>query len=351
MRRLMLRTELKTPGEIVKLRRKAGSRSRSHDERYIVLAFFVLFAIMSVFSPSFLTSYNLRNLLCTASITGIVACGMTAVMATGGIDISVGSLLGLGGALSAYVLTKVEEPSVTAVAVAILLSVLACGLLGLVNGVLTVKLRAPSLLITMGMMKAARGLVYLITGGKAVFFKEEISAYRWIGSGFVGNVPTLVVVFVVIAVAMGWILKKTVYGRYLCSIGLNANASYLSGVNVDRVALSAYVVCGLLAGLSGVILSSRLNSATPDAGVNYETLVITAIVLGGNSLTGGRASILGTVVGIFIMVMLANWLNLLGMQSIYQKIVTGGLLIIVLVVNTLTKRQSGKLLLAPSAGT
>lgn len=311
--------------------------NRNYDEGYILLFFIFLFIVMSVSSPSFLTSYNLRNLLSTASITGIMACGMTAVMATGGIDISVGSVLGFGGALSAYILTKVEAPSVGVVVMAILLSVVACGFLGLVNGFVIIKLKAPSLLVTMGMMRAVRGLVYLITGGKAIFFKEEIAAYRWIGSGFIGTVPTLVVFFIVIAVAMGWILKRTIYGRYLCSIGLNTDASYLSGVNTDRIALSAYVVCGLLAGLSGVILSSRLNSATPDAGVNYETLVITAIVLGGNRLTGGKASILGTVIGIFIMVMFANWLNLLGLQSIYQKIVTGTVLIMVLVINSLTK--------------
>lgn len=321
------------------MRARDGIRTARFDEVYIFALFLGLFVIMSIVSPSFLTAYNLKNLLSTASITGIMACGMTAVMATGGIDISIGSLLGLGGALSAYVLSRMESPSAMMVALVMLGSVLVCGLIGLINGFVITKLNVAPLLATMGMQRAVRGLVYLVTGGKAIFFKTEIPAYRWIGSGMVGGIPTLVLFFAVIALLMGWILKKTIYGRYLCSIGLNTDAAYLSGVNTRRVAFSAYIICGLLAGLSGVILSSRLNSATPDAGVGYETIVITAIVLGGNSLTGGKASILGTVIGIFIMVMLSNWLNLLGMQSIYQKIVTGALLIVVIVMDSLTKRN------------
>ena len=314
----------------------SGIRLIRFDEVYILGLFLILFAIMSVFSPSFLTAYNLKNLLCTASITGIMACGMTAVMATGGIDIAVGSTLGLGGAISAYVLSSMTTPSAWMVGVVMLMSVAVCGLVGLINGFVITKFNVPPLLATMGMQRTVRGLVYLVTGGKAIFFREEIPAYRWIGSGYVGTIPTLVIFFFLVALGIGWILKKTIYGRYLCSIGLNKDASYLSGVNTRRVTFSAYVICGLMEGLSGVILSSRHNSATPDAGVSYETTAITAIVLGGNSLTGGKASIFGAVIGTFIMVMLSNWLNLVGMQSIYQKIVTGTVLILVIVADRVT---------------
>ena len=316
-----------------------GIKRSGFDEVYILIFFIILFIVMAIVSPAFLTSYNLINLLSTASITGIVACGMTAVMATGGIDISIGSVLGFGGALSAYVLTKINEPTVIDVVLVLLLSVFACSLLGLINGIVITKLKVTSLLATMGMMRAVRGLVYLTTGGKAIFFRDEIEAYRWLGSGFIGDVPTLIVIFLAVALILGWILKRTVYGRYLCSIGLNTDAAYLSGVDTKKIILSSYVICGMLAGLSGVILSSRLNSAIPDAGTGYETVAITAIVLGGNRLTGGKASILGTVIGICIMVMLANWLNLLGIQSIYQKIITGSVLIGAIVIDSLTNRQ------------
>lgn len=306
-----------------------------------------LILIMVFASDAFLTPYNLYNLLSTAAIKGILACGMTFIIITGGIDISVGSNLAFGGILVAALLGSTNATGLFAhlgnvpVPLAMLIGVLACSLIGFCNGFMVTKLRIPPFIATMGMMQITRGLSYICSGGFAVTFKKDIPSFQWIGSGKIGAVPSIAIFFIVIAVIFGYILKFTSYGRFLCAIGNNEVASRFSGISVNRIKMLAYTTLGTLAGLGGIILTARLNSATPDAGMGYELDCITAVVIGGTSLSGGKGTIAGTVAGIFIMVVLATSLNLLGVQSIYQYLSKGLILLIAVLIDSYLNKRRG----------
>jgi len=313
-------------------------------------AFFFLVVIIIIFAilePAFLTPINIFNVLRQVSIIGLLALGMTFVILTAGIDLSVGSLLALAGLVGAAVekggtglLTGAAAGEAGGFGVpAAIAAAVTVGLLGgLLQGTAIAKMKVPPFIVTLGGLSAFRGMALVFSKGQPISaFPEE---YRYWGQGMVGVVPVPVIIFVVFAVIAFVVLRYTKYGRHIYAIGGNLEAARLSGLNTDRLIMSVYVIVGFFAGLSGFLLSSRLNSAEQVAGVGYELTVIASVVIGGTSLFGGEGSIFGTVVGVLLIGILANGLTLLNVSSYYQQIIIG--LIIVFAVffdQTVKKRQ------------
>ncbi|SDC18191.1 MULTISPECIES: ABC transporter permease [unclassified Candidatus Frackibacter] len=281
----------------------------------------VLVIALSLASDYFLTAHNLLNVTRQVSINAILAVGMTFVILTGGIDLSVGSVLALSSAITAGLLA-----SGTGIFLAILAGILVGTVLGLVNGLMVAKAKMPAFIVTLGMMTIARGLTLIYSDGRPISGFNEV--FRFIGAGYLGPIPMPVVIMVIILVVCYIVLKKIPFGRYVYAIGGNEKASKLSGINTDTVKTSVYMISGFLAAVSGVILAARLNSAQPTAGTSYELDAIAAVVLGGTSLSGGQGGIIGTIIGALIIGVLNNGLNLLNVSSFYQLVAKGAVILI-----------------------
>jgi len=297
-------------------------KARSFISRYgIYLAFLILCAVIAVMSPPFLRSGNLLNILRQTSINGIVAVGMTFVIITGGIDLSVGSMVALAAVLAASFAHAGQYPLV----VPILAGLMAGGLCGLTNGVLIAKRRLAPFIVTLGMMTAARGLALVYTDGRPVI--DLSKEYTNIGGGYLLGIPVPVLIFLLIVVAGMFILKFTKFGRQVYATGSNEQAARISGVQTKQKIIAVYVIAGLLSGLTGIILSSRIMAGSPVAGTGYELDAIAAVVIGGTSLKGGVGSITGTVTGVLIIGVMNNGLDLMGVSSYWQQIVKAGIII------------------------
>lgn len=290
----------------------------------IYFAFVLLAGILAITSPPFRTLSNLRNVLQQISINGIMAVGMTLVIITAGIDLSVGSVL----ALSAVVATSFAHPGEHFLIVPLALGVLTGLVCGTANGILIAKQRLAPFIVTLGMMTIARGLALVYTSGRPV--NNLSNAYDKIGSGSIGGIPFLTLIFLAVVVLGIFILHFTRFGRYVYAVGGNELAAKVSGVNTDRVLIGVYALTGALAGLAGIVLSSRVMSGPPAAGAGYELDAIAAVVIGGTSLSGGIGSMAGTIVGVLIIGVMNNGLDMLNVSSYWQQIVKG--LIIVLAV-------------------
>ncbi len=290
----------------------------------ITLAFLALVIVMGILSPDFLKPGNIMNVLRQTSINGIIAVGMTLVILTGGIDLSVGSVL----AFSAVVATSFAHPGDTPLMVPLGMGLLAGLGAGLANGFLIARYRIAPFIVTLGMMTIARGTAMVITGGRPVIGLSD--AYNQIGGGAILGVPIAVIVFLAVLVSGLFILRFTTFGRYVYATGGNELATMISGVNTKRILISVYSITGALTGLAGVVLSSRITAASPAMGQGYELDAIAAVVIGGTKLTGGVGSILGTLMGALIIGVMNNGLDLLDVSSYWQQIVKG--LIIILAV-------------------
>ncbi|MGM0414779.1 MAG: ABC transporter permease [Bacillota bacterium] len=291
-----------------------------------------LVIVMSFLSDRFLTFPNMFNIFRQVSIMGVMAVGMTMVILSQGIDLSVGSLLALSGAVSAGVMAG-DGNMVLGI-----LAGLAVGTgLGLFNGFMISKANLPDFIVTLAMMSIARGLTLVYTGGRPISGFDP--AFRMIGGGRIGRVPFPVIIFFVIIVIGYLILNKTTFGRYIYAVGGNKQAARLAGINTDLIKLKVYAISGFLAGVSGIILTSRLNSAQPTAGVAYELDVIAMVVLGGTSLAGGKGSVGGTLIGALIIGVLNNSLNLLGVASFYQEVAKGLVILVAVLLDSLQHRD------------
>jgi ribose/xylose/arabinose/galactoside ABC-type transport system permease subunit len=299
--------------------------------RFGALIFLVVLCIVfGTLSPAFFTSVNIFNVLRQVSIYGLLAIGMTFIILTGGIDLSIGSVLALAGLVGAAVAkgstglltgAAAGEGSGLPVPVAILAAIAVGLAAGLIQGLGVAKLKVPAFIVTLGGLSAFRGAALVFSNGQPISaFAPE---YRWWGQGMVGPVPVPVIIFVTFALLAGVVLRYTKYGRRIYAVGGNQQAARLSGLNVDRLILSVYVISGFFAGLSGFLLSSRLNSAEQVAGIGYELTVIAGVVIGGTGFLGGEGGIFGTVVGILLIGVLANGLTLLNVSSYYQQIIIG----------------------------
>ncbi len=293
---------------------------------------FVLGIVLWILSPFFLTVSNLLNIAQQTAINAIIAVGMTFVIITAGIDLSVGSILAFSGVVLASVL-KADLPVPLAIIVGLMVG-FACGLL---NGILITIGRLPPFISTLGMMSVARGAALLYTQGRPISGFSD--SFRFLASGEIGPIPAPVLIMIVVYIIAFFILNKTKLGRYAYAIGGNEEAALLSGVNVRFFKAAVYGLCGMLSGLAAVILTARLNSAQPIAGMMYELDAIAATVIGGTSLMGGEGTILGTLIGALIMGVLRNGLNLLGVSSFVQQIVIGSVIIIAVLADMALKKQ------------
>ena len=304
----------------------------------------LLILIFSSLHPRFLHPLNIFNVMRQISITGLIALGMTFVIIVRGIDLSVGSLIALCGLVGAVIAkgglverfsvgldSDLANPWYWALAGSVLIGLLA----GTLNGVCITKLKVPAFVVTLGGLSAYRGTALIVSDGGPISGFNE--AYRWIGQGKIWMVPIPVIIFLVFIVLCHIVLKYTVYGRYIYSVGGNPEAARLSGINIDLIITSTYIITGFFVGLSAFILSARLNSSEAVAGMGYELNVIAIVVVGGTSLFGGMGSILGTIIGAMLFGVLQNGLVLLNVSSYIQQIVIGIILILAVTFDKFSK--------------
>ncbi len=302
--------------------------------RLSVLGILLLICVVFAFGSSdFLTVSNLLNVALQTSIIAIVAIGMTFVILTAGIDLSVGSLMAICGALAAGIAVRQGMDTYLSISIA-----LGAGLfLGAINGLMVVKGGIPPFVATLSMLAIARGLTLVYTDGRPIAGLDERFIY-W-GTGQVLGIPLPVIIMIVIAVVAHIISRYTPFGLHVYSTGGNEETTRLAGISPDRIKLAVYMISGFLAALGGILLAARLWSAQPNAAVGWELDAIAAPVIGGTSLFGGVGSIGGTVIGAFIIGVLSNGLNLMGVPSYYQQVIKGLVLILAVAVDLINKRR------------
>ncbi len=285
----------------------------------------ILIAVVGVLSPSFFTVPNLLNVLRQTSINGVIAAGMTFVILTGGIDLSVGSILAFSGAVAASCLASGQSMVVTI----ILTLVIGAGV-GLLNGIIIAKGKLQPFIVTLATMTILRGATLVFTDGKPISLGSGSGAVAFgkIGGGSIFEIPTPVIIMILAFAICYYILTQTKMGRYTYALGGNEEATKLSGLNADRIKMFVYTVSGLLASVAGIIITSRLFSVQPNAGNGYELDAIAAVVLGGTKLAGGKGKITGTIIGALIIGVLSNALNLLNVSSYFQMIAKGVVILI-----------------------
>lgn len=302
----------------------------------VLSALLLLVILMSCIAPNFLTTGNIKDIIRINSIKGIMCIGMTFVLLTGGIDLSVGAIFAVAGAVAASFISGSYSDYVTSnlfkcpTVIAILIGLVTAGLLGLINGIVVSKMKVEPFIATLAMMTFGRGVTYLYTGGYPINFKPIPEDFAWLGKGMVLGIPVPALIFILIVAAGGFMLKYTAYGRSLFAIGGNREAARLSGISTERNICITYIIMGVLAGISGIIMTSRVASASAVAGESYEMDVIAGVVLGGTLQTGGKGSVTGTVIGIFVFGVIENGLNILGLPTYFKLIIKGLVIILAL---------------------
>ena len=317
-------------------RREKGVRklNSSNNVLGIVIALLALCLDLTIASPVFLTSSNFLNVFQQISINFVVAVGMTFVIISGGIDLSVGSNIALSGLLMGILMKNYNAPVILTILGCILFS----GLIGLVNGVLISFLNLPPFIATLGTMSIVRGAAYTVTGGQPIYtFPTSFTAV----SGRVAGIPLWSTLIMLAVIVLGWyILKYTRVGRFTYAVGGNESCARLSGINLKKVKCFVYVVSGLCCGVAALLLSSRLDSAVPTNADGQEMDAIAAVVIGGTSMSGGEGSMIGTLIGILIIGIIANGLNLLGVAQGPQKMVKGLIIVIAVIIDVIRRKAS-----------
>jgi len=329
-----MQSTLRNPGSIFK-----------SDAVQRLLAFAALLVIIVFFtfaSEHFLTFGNFKGILLATSVTGILAMGVTFVIISGGIDLSIGTVMTLSAVMTGVIITNAGLPTPIGIAAGIMTGVT----MGLINGTLVARLKIPPFIATLGMLSVARGLALILSDLAPIYFPDAPE----FNQAFMGSVtesvfgldiPNLTFVFFGAAIVAGFILSRTILGRYVFAIGSNEEATRLSGVRTVRWKASAYIVSGFFAGLAGVVIAARLNSAQPAVGFGYELDAIAAAVIGGTSLSGGEGSILGTVIGAFLISVLTNGLRLLDVPQEWQIVVTGVIVVLAVYLDIVRRRRQG----------
>jgi putative xylitol transport system permease protein len=320
-------------------KKKAGRLEGLLAEYGIILVFFAFCIILAFANPYFLKTKNLINVLRQVSINGLLSIGMTFVVLTGGIDLSVGSILAFAGVVggsmvsSAFAQRGFVYPVWTAVAAAVGV----CALLGGLNGLLVSRLKVPAFVATLGMLSMARGFTFIYTDGMPI--PNIDASFLFIGQGVVFGIPFPVIILAVVFL-LAWItLYKTRFGRYVYAVGGNEKSAKVSGVNTKLVIFSVYVISGILAALGGLILTARTTAGLPQAGTSYELDAIAAVVIGGTSLSGGQGDLVGTLFGALIIGVINNGLDLLGVSSYYQQVIKGAIIIGAVLLDSIRKRK------------
>lgn len=310
-----------------------------------IIALLLLVAYLSTVSPYFRTTSNFMNILAQTSVTAILAVGQTMVIISAGIDLSVAAMMALAGSTAAVAMAYWGWN----VWLGLLLGLAVGTLLGLFNGVVITKGRIPDFIATLGMFTTARGIGLLITQGLPVpshLTAIQLKAYLpreliWLGSGGIFGIPVPAMVALAVAVFGWFVLQHTRFGRSALAVGGNREAARVSGINVDRTKIAAYAFSGLMAGIGGLVLTGRLNSANALMGEGMELQSIGAVVLGGTNLFGGEGTVVGTVIGALIMGVLGNGLNLLNVSAFWQRVIMGLVIIVVVVFDQWRRRRFG----------
>ena len=292
----------------------------------------LLFVILSIASPYFLTTTNLASVIRQTAVINIMALGMTLVIVSGGIDLSVGSILAFSGVVGT--MTMVSGGSVP---LGIAAGIVAGTLWGCANGLMIASLRLPPFIVTLGTLGIVRGLTLVISGGLPVVGLPK--EHGFLGEGTIGPAPFVLVILLLCAIITHFALRSTKLGRYTYAIGSNEAAAIYAGIPVGRYKVAIYAICGMLTGLAGMIETSRLMTGQPTAGISYELQVIAAVVIGGGSLTGGEGTVIGTLIGAFIMGLLSNGSDLLGVNPYWQQVIIGAVIILAVALDEARKRR------------
>ena len=312
------------------------TRNAGNSIWHSLIMLFVLvamFIVLSIMSPAFSKPGNLINILKQTAINGILASGMACTILVGGFDMSVGSTVGLAGVVAAL-LAQGEYPIIVPIAAAIGVGLVVGGL----NGVCVAYLDIPAFVVTLGTQSIVRGLAYIVSGGQPVFGVTK--AYENIAGGkLFGVIPYLVVYYLIIALIVGFVLQKTVYGRRIYAVGGNAQAARVSGINVKFIKMSAFVICGLMGGIAGMLTTSRTVSGAPLTGEGYELDAIAACVIGGLSMNGGSGKWYGMIIGALVLSVMSNGLDILRVPSYYQKILKGLIIVTIVLIDVRSKRK------------
>lgn len=304
-------------------------------------ALIVMIVVFSIASPNFLQFNNVVGILLATAVNGVLALGVTFVIISGGIDLSIGTVMTLSAVMTGVLITKMDLPIV----VGIVGGIATGGLAGMVNGILIARFKIPPFIATLGMLNVAKGLALVISSLTPIYFNETPAFNQGAMGSLIGSlipglaIPNIVLVMFGAAVLASLVLSKTILGRYTFALGSNEEASRLSGVSVVRWKIAVYTVCGLFAGLAGVLIAARLNSAQPSLGLGYELDAIAAAVIGGTSLNGGEGSIMGTVIGAFIISTLTNGLRIMSVPQEWQIVVTGSIVILAVYLDVIRRRQ------------
>ncbi|CZQ95107.1 ABC transporter permease [Trichococcus collinsii] len=319
--------------QALKSNKEKGPAKKRLNKLGPLLALVVLVIFVTIMNPSFMSPTNLLNLLRQVSTNALIAFGMTFVIITGGIDLSVGSTLALSSALMAGLIASGLNP-VLAMGVGLVLG----AFLGACNGVMITKGKMAPFIATLATMTIYRGLTLVYTDGNPITGIGNSFIFKYMGRGYLFGIPFPVVVMLLFFGVLYVLLHKMTFGRKTFALGGNEKAAFIAGIKSDRIKIAIYSISGLMAAVAGIIITSRLNSAQPTAGNAYEMDAIASVVLGGTSLSGGRGRLVGTLIGALIIGTLNNGLNLLGVSSFYQQVVKGVVIIIAVLLDRKNKK-------------
>jgi len=308
-------------------------KKRGSQNLILLLILVSVSLVLSLGSQNFSSGYNILNILRQVSLTVLSASVVTLVMISGGLDLSIGGVLALAGVAAAR-LSVAGLPLPLAFAAGILIGIVS----GALNGSLIIATGIPPVIATLGTMYISRGLAYILSGGSAVV-NGLPNSFGFVGETHFGPLPLLVVIMMMVIAICHFLLTKTVLGRHIYAMGGNLQAANLAGIPVKRVKLLLYTLSGTMAGISGVLLASRLSSGDPTVGIGFEFDVIVAIVLGGTSLAGGEGTLSGTLLGALILAVFANGMNLLGIGSFYQYVVQGAILVLAVILDLTLRKK------------
>ena len=309
------------------------------DNLGIIIALVVLCLFLSlnpITKNTFLTLKNTFNVLRQISTNLFLACGMTMVIILGGIELSVGSIIALSGCLAAGAVVRYNLPLGAALLVGVLFGLI----FGIFNGFVISRTTIPPFIVTLATMNIAKGLAYVYTGGSPV--RVVTKEWQFLGAGYIGSVPTPVIILIVVLIVTALIMNKTKMGRYIYAVGGNAQAAVFSGIKVSRVKFFVYAYSGLMAGLAGIVLASRMYSGQPTAGEGAEMDAIAAVVVGGTSMSGGYGKIGGTLIGGLIIGVLNNGLNLLNVNSFWQYVIKGAVILLAVFIDYIRQENKDK---------
>lgn len=305
---------------------------KKHRETGLGIILLVMCVFLSIFSKNFLTTNNLFNVLKQTTLVAIIAIGQTLVIISGGIDLSVGYSMTLCSMIIAYGL-KAGFPLV----VMLVLGVLSSVAVGLANGILITKLRIPPMIITLGMQNIVKGIILVMSQGYIVSLTDPFII--WVGQKSIGPIPVMVIIMAILIAVFHFILNKTVFGNHVKATGGNETAADLSGISSKKTRLWVYALCGLLCGIAGIIVTGRLNGGNPNAAGTYDMDSIAAVIVGGASLAGGSGSILGTLLGALLMILIKNGLVLLRVNMYWQTVAIGLVIIAVCAIDAISSRK------------